>query len=494
MMDIRTTYNEYLTRIDEYIELNNIVSQDLKELLEPFVFSIGDDGALPYLLGDNNRYRASPLASSIIWLENAGLLSISVLDIMQDKLIYLKDNYEKTDDNCKARRKNTEDQDAWSLCEGASVWSTGLAILALLDRHGNGIKKLSKFKKSILWLANQQQLENKGWGYQKIENCFVNVVMTSLSMQALSKTVIHNEKYSNIMGFSDDEIKSIYKSLKLGYEYLNDSLKKDKSFYYWCFDDKPSCIATTWALLAIKYYSEVLKNDRTITETYDMVVNKCFNFILSKIPCKEEKWKAEQMVKEAGAKYSKQKSYYSFSPTLLSQLFDLGLSPYHPSVINQIKWLIHNKDDWKIEEYDRGTCCSFTYAMVSSVIIKWVLLVGCNAEMLLVDGNTTTENLQKKLYGFNNNRNTPYAIILKRRVYLYLSLAVSIFMMLIFGKSIFNGIHFLISNTFSVFSSETDSHNLFISIISYFVCLALTFFLSKLLLLIRRLIVCLTKR
>lgn len=398
MSDLKSIFRQYLIRLDEYVNFEDHLEKGFTDLLEPFIASLEDDGALPYLIGDKQRYRASPLASSIIWLENAGLLPIEVLNTLQDKLIFLRDNYENSDVQCSSKMKEDEDKQAWSLCEGASVWSTSLAIMALLDNHGNGLKKAKKYKDAIIWLAKQQKLEEKGWAYQKWDNCSVNTVMTSLAMQALA--MILNPKNIVEFNFSEEEKKIILKALNLGFEYLKEKIVLENNISYWRFEEKPNCAATTWAMLAIKYYTQVNGVDNNIEDFFKEHILRCINFIISKMPKRIEKWLDEQIVYEGGAKYSKQKNYYSFTPTLLIQLFDLGLSPYHPKVVNQIIWLLKNKDKWKITKYDVEKGGTFTYAMTVSVVFKWLSLVGCNASMLLIDSTSIRIRLSKKYMDF----------------------------------------------------------------------------------------------
>lgn len=485
LSDLKGIFRQHLIRVDEYVNFEDHLEKGFTDLLEPFIASLEDDGALPYLIGEKRRYRASPLASSIIWLEDAGLLPIEVLNTLQDKLIFLKDNYENVDAQCSSKIKENEDKQAWSLCEGASVWSTSLAIMALLDHHGNGLKKAEKYKDAIIWLANQQKLEEKGWAYQKWDNCSVNIVMTSLAMQALAMTL--NPKNIAEFNFSEENKKTILKALNLGFEYLEGNIAIKNNISYWCFEGKPNCAATTWAMLAIKYYTQVDGIDNNIEDFFKKHILKCMNFIIYKMPKNIEKWFDEQIVNEGGAKYSKQKNYYSFTPTLLIQLFYLGLSPYHPKVINQIIWLLKNKDKWKITRYDVEKGGTFTYAMTVSVVFKWLSLVGCNASMLLIDSKLIKIRLSKKIYGFYTTENNPIKIISKKHLHFWNTIYIVVLFFTILGFFAFSRLHKWLKLFIpKLIPSATDWHDIYISIISTIIIGALSLLSAKMLAIIKR--------
>ncbi|SHL32028.1 hypothetical protein SAMN02745136_04643 [Anaerocolumna jejuensis DSM 15929] len=249
MNTLKNLWSEHIALLDKQIDLYAFTNRDLKDWFQPLINSITDDGAVPYLLEINKRFRASPLSSTISWLDDAGLLPVSVLDKMQDMLISLRDGNIPTDKDPGNDHKMEEDKDGWSLGEGVSVWSTSFAIIALLDSHGNGAKKATRFKSSVLWLAKQCDINSKGWAYQLSTNCSVNPIMTALALRALALSLTKPHKAN--FKFTLDEERQICSSIMNGLDYLKDNCHQSHSKTYWCFNDIPHCAATTWVLLAL---------------------------------------------------------------------------------------------------------------------------------------------------------------------------------------------------------------------------------------------------
>lgn len=492
MDNLKDMIIERINIFDFSMETSKYIEGGIKKIITPFLDSLTDDGALSYLIGEKNRYRASPLASSIIWLENVGLLPYKALDILQDKLIYLRDNHENEVSDSRQQNKLEGDEKGWSLSEGVSVWSTSLAIIALMDKQYCGLKKATNFKDSVLWLVNQQDLTEKGWAYQKHDNCSVNIIMTSLALMAIS--LVANPQNIDAFDFQNDEKKMIKKSLDLGFEYVKNAIKNEKNYAYWTFMDSSQCVATTWALTAIKYLAEINDNEK-VKHFYDSIKKKSLDYIIKQMPKKMEKWEDEQIVCEGGAKYSKQKNYYSFTASLLIQLFDLGVSPYHPKVVKQIKWLFANSENWKIEKYDKTHGCSFTCAMNVAVICKWLILVGSNAELLLLEPITCCDKLQILLWEYKIDTKAPYIIISKRRLCIYIVIIVLLILALTFGKSIYlfiyNKVEFFLN---IIIPDKKEFKDIYINIVATGIMAVLSFLFSTVVKLIRSGSKWLTKR
>lgn len=404
---------KHVTCIDKLLDFKSFSGKNLVEWCRPLVEVMTPEGAVPYLLGENKeRYRASPLASVIISMNMANLLPSTAIDMMLDELLFLRDNAVEEDKQKTSREKKEEDKAGWSLSEGVSVWSTSLAIIALLENNEIGKDKAERYKESILWLVEQQNTGNNGWGYQLWPNCEQNILMTSLTLRALTAAY----KNKDIFVFNNHENRILIDSIEKGFSYLKNNATHSKKRTCWAFKGKPHCAATTWALLALKEMSDAEING-DIKKFYLDNLNRGLDFIVDKIPNETIKWQAEQIVCEAGAKYSRQKNYFSFSAALLLELFEIGMTPYHPKIINQIKWLLNNVDEWKIEEYDTGEKCSFTYAMVLSTIVKWVILVGRgNAYTLTRNYPTRYLHILEKIYGMPVMTKQCFQIIYKPQV------------------------------------------------------------------------------
>lgn len=453
---------EHLALIDRYANVESFTQKKLTEWFNPLIDSITGDGAVPYLLGTAKRYRASPLSSTISWLDGEGLIPVEILDTMQNMLLELRDNNINSDEEIGKSEKKPEDVDGWSLGEGVSVWSTSMAIIAMLDTSGNGQKQAIKFKSSVLWLAKQRNEEKKGWAYQSYTNCAVNTIMTALAVRALALALTQPNRDS--FNFTNDEVREIKIAILGGYDYLKETREQKRGKIYWSFNDMPHCAATTWALLALHQMSKTGEFS-DVKEYYSSSLEGSLSFVLSKMPAKIQEWDSEQIVCEAGAKYSKQKNYYSFSATLLPQLFALGLSPYETRVINQIAWLIKNPDKWKITNYDRTSICTFTYAMVLATLIAWVKRVGSLMAPILLNSQGKVNKISRALFGFNSSSTVNFQFVLKNRLVICSFILIFLLLLKILER---NGIILQISNGIVDIwdSTASDRRTVFVNIVS----------------------------
>ena len=409
---IQCSINENLNKVDRYLEIGSFTDKTLVEWFEPLVSSISSNGSVPYLLDIHERYRASPLASTIIWMDKAGLLPESTIESMQSRLLFLRDNNEPNDRRPGRTSKFPEDNEGWSLAEGVSVWSTSLAILSMIDSYQVGLKRANEFKASALWLAKQKQTGENGWGYQCHRNCNQSIIMTSLATRAIALVLKNKDAFA----FSDNEIETLKQAAHSGFTYIRDEMQEKEYEVYWRFNNNKSCVATVWALLALKSLREISINHE-INGFYSSVIKKGRRYIINSIPKKSIRWKDEPLVCEAGAKYDSMKNYYSFSATLLMDVFDLGVSAYNIRIINQIRWLLKNSSNWKIEQYDTKSMCTFTYAMVLSTIAKWVSLVGKeNAQRLINAPQSKLNQVVELFIGYPVLEETSIQVIDKNRV------------------------------------------------------------------------------
>jgi len=453
---------EHLVHIDRYANIKSFTQKKLTEWFTPLIDSITGDGAVPYLLGTAKRFRASPLSSTISWLEQEGLIPVEILDKMQTMLLKLRDANIDNDEEIGKNEKKPEDIDGWSLGEGVSVWSTSMAIIAMLDTYGNGQKKATEFKSSVLWLVKQRNENEKGWAYQLYTNCAVNTIMTALAVRALALAITQPNK--DCFNFTNDEFRDIKIAILGGFDYLKEMRKQEHGKIYWTFNEIPHCVATTWALLALRQMSQVGEFPDA-EDCYSSSLEGSLSFVLSKMPTEIQEWESEQIVCEGGAKYSKQKNYYSFSATLLPQLFVLGLSPYEPKVINQIAWLIKNPDEWKIEKYDRTSICTFTYAMVLAVLIAWEKRVGSLTASIVLNDQGKVNKISKILFGFNSSNKVNFQLISKNRLVVCGFVLTFLLLLKLLDH---NGIILRISNRIANIwvSTASDRHAIVVNVIS----------------------------
>lgn len=454
----------HIALCDNSLNFKLFTEKTLVEWFEPLINSFSEKGSVSYLIAVNERYRASPLASALDWLNEADLLSVNTINILKERLLFLRDNNESFDSAQGNTRKSKADSKGWSLGEGVSIWSTSVSLIALLDKKNPYLNNSDTIKDSIMWLVDQQNPTFNGWAYQNIQNCDVNVICTALALRALAKAL----KFSDYITFTEEEKHRLITSLNSGFTYIKDNITaKNNKHSYWTFMGNPNCAATTWALYslfeAIELSDGIIKKD--FIDFYNNVKPKAIDFILSKIPREQTKWEDEPIVHEAGAKYNKQKNYYSFSPTLLLQLFQLGLSPYHPKVINQIKWLIENPTLWKITSYDKGSVCSFTYAMVLATIAQWAKYVGIiNSALLLKTPNKKTEKVFTFIFGYNQSFDYPQQLILNGKLLKGIIIILLILILFLLKEPIY----FAIQESVVLVSSfiVKEANDIFVNIIS----------------------------
>ena len=478
MLSLQDSIYAHIKWVDEELNFTALTGKSLCEWFNPLMASMTDDGAVSYLIGSKKRFRASPLSSTIEWLDNAGLLPFSALTIMQEKLLYLRDSNEIDDKDNGNLKKFDNDLFGWSLGEGVSSWSTSVALIALIDRHNLWLKHTSKIKEAVIWLAGQQDIAKSGWAYQLHPNCEVNAIMTSLALRAITIAFKHKDEFK----FTLDEERSLLTVINNGFTYLRDSLINKGNYSYWVFNNVPHCAATTWALLALYEMKKVTAIKSRIEAFYSDNIDRCISFVLSRMPKKIIYWEDEQIVFESGAKYNKQKNYHSFSASLLSQLFGLGLSPYHPKVINQIIWLINNSNQWKIKKYDQENICVFTYAMVLATITQWVKYVGRINALLLLDRTPSKiiDKITKFILGTKYYKELPVQLVRTNRFFYGLIFVVFTFFTLIFGEKVLLFFKGVITNLITLWNSSSSEIlvNIVASVLYGTICLIGVFILK----------------
>ena len=455
MENFKDKLYSHLTIVEHQLDFYSVTGQTLIDWFNPLLNSFTDDGAISYLLEKKDRYRASPLSSTIEWLTNANLLTVDCLDILQNKLIYLRDNNQQNDTNTGNKVKQQGDELGWSLSEGVSVWSTSTALLALFDKYNNWENHTDIIKETTIWLVKQKKT-NSAWAYQLDNNCEPNIIMTALTIRAICKLAMNKSSFL----LSEEDIVMISEALNQGFIYISKTAKKQKKYIYWSFGEKENCAATIWAMLAIKDLLKVKEfnlNLEEINKFYNTHIDGSIRFVLNKIPKKPERWKDEQLVLEGGAKYNKQKNYQSLSATLIPHLFELGVSPYHPKIVNQIRWIINNPNDWKIIAYDRGKICSFSYAMVLSTIAIWISRVGSiNAQALVDNAKSRINRLQRFVFGYYSPKNSPYRLVLKTKISLFVFIIVLLLFIILFGPVLWNNIYCFVKWIFSLFFQNVN--------------------------------------
>lgn len=363
---------QYARELDKVFEFFDIlIGEKLSKLYEQYINSLNSDCAIPYVIGEDYRYRSSPLATSLEFLSYANLLPDKAIRQFQKQLIWFRDNaYENISTNDFPKQKMSGDEHGWCCSEGVSVWSTSKALTALfvsnIDLTDNTNKKI--IFESIHWLC-KQQCQDGGWAFQNYRNCQQNINMTALALKAL----ICFDSQLKTYHLEDPGINHI-EYIEKGLSYALENMKEDKKNIYWNFQNNKNVTGSAWML---EIFFLLDQHQIPIKNIYIHKINqskqKLLFFVMNEMSTsfKNSSPKiTECIVSEAGAKYNKHKNFYSFLPALIQILLLYDVSPSHPSVLLAINYLIKNRNDWKIHEYDNKTC-SFSFAMALSIITLW---------------------------------------------------------------------------------------------------------------------------
>ena len=380
---------DYINTADSWININDTLgSLRIKELMQPLIDSINDEGGVSYVLGDNHRYRTSTLATVLDALFDVKLLPLSAVHQMQRHLYELKDTFHPIDSIDDVIDKSPEDVAAWGIDEAPSVWTTSMAIIALMNTEFASIDTTDRdvirdLRESVYWLADQAYIDG-GWGYQKFAgsaSCVSSVPMTALAMKAILLAQ-RDGKLFNSDARNNRKFSKITSAIVKGKDYLFSQKKEDQDYVYWEYDGKEAVSITTWVLETL---SILAKSNFTFykAEEFEILKKRVVGFIYSRLPDNKSIGSYSQserffIAKKAdGLKYkqnlSADKSFYTFKPFIVSKLLDLGEDPQDPKIVLIVKWLLENREKhWIIQEYNEAAPCSISAAMAINVIVKWL--------------------------------------------------------------------------------------------------------------------------
>lgn len=360
MGDISDRLKNALKNADNFLCLSDVFGFSLYQLGEELVDAFEDDGYIPYVIGERDRYRSSALSTCLLYLWKAGLIPPDITEIIRARLFDIRDKMPPNDTR-QPRIKNKDDFAAWCVSEGASVWSTSMAIIALIEsRTEPNLTQDEMLAVSTLWLVRQQCKKTGGWSFQKNQNSVPTIPMTALAIRALSNA-------TTLPSVTAKMRSQINASLTSGYNYLRNNMIYKGTEAYWNFDDQPSLTATVWALQAFECDHR--------GNNHDLPIKVILNTALAMIPTSNAEWKSECFVKEPVTKYSHQKNFFTFMPSLISPLLAYGISPLEPKIVSVVKQLMNTgQDHWRIKEYHLSPC-TFTHAMALNTLVNWCVLM-----------------------------------------------------------------------------------------------------------------------
>ena len=406
-MDIKNAILDHISIIKEFSLIENITEESLSDLYNPLINSIDESGVVKYLIEKDDRYRASPLATCIIWLNRANLLPRSVIAQMNDALLFLRNNTYSKNTNHKYKIE-ASDKLGWSQDEGVSVWSTSFALTALLETEY--FEKKEEFIDSIFWLADQQN-KSGGWSYQAHNNCIDSNFITGLVLQTLSLVI----EYKSHLNLSAEQLKRIIRTVNYGLEYACDAYNSTDE-NCWCFKGKAHAAASVYMLDAFSKISQLQEIKKEHKEFYDNNKKSIIRCILNLIPKDASKWAEELIVSEGGAKYSRQKVYACFMPSLCYELMNLGVSPFNSKIVNRMRWLLKDRNNWRITWYDTENNQSFSHAMALSILIIWLSNINKKFNNIkIISQSTKSAILKKFILGFKDNNEQKKDSLNKKR-------------------------------------------------------------------------------
>lgn len=379
---------EHIDKLDILLDLSTILGDDsISSICQDLIECFRPDGAISYEIGKKSRYRTSPLATVLVALNDINFLPEEALHVMQQRLFQCKDKIIKTDESFDDEL--TQDQDdvhAWSIDEGASVWTTSMALYALL--HTGFADRCSEDERlemieSVKWLCNQRDDNGNNesrWGYQKYrdsKDCDPSMPMTALALKAIGEACICSE--SLYKGSDKCRRKAGFPATVFfeGRRYALKEMKESPDHVYWEYNNKPSIAATVWMIEALKYQKH---NVEFSLERHQEIKEKVKSWILAQLPDFESmaSWPSEEFFSYSKSKYKQarngKKNFYYFMPYTVTTLLEMGVSSYHPKVISCIRWLLINtKSKWAMQQYNSPMPCTFSAAMAINSIVRWVV-------------------------------------------------------------------------------------------------------------------------
>ncbi len=384
---------DYISTADSWININDALGPvRIRNLVSSLIESINDEGGVSYVLTVDERYRSSTLATVLDALVDVNLLPLEAIYQMQDHLYDLRDNFSPRTANDDKIDKQPEDNPAWGIDETPSVWTTSMALIALLNTgfvNRDTITKeiISNLRDTVYWLVNQAYSDG-GWGYQKYpqsEACLSSVPMTALAMKAII-IAQNDQRLFNEDARRNRKFNKIVTALEEGKKFLitNQQATNDTSdtSIYWSYLENPGVVITTWVLETLKLLAESPIPCYTVND-FELLKPKVIRYIYQNLPnssnieqyCQSEMFflAKESTDLKYKPKLKERKAFYTFKPFIISKLLDFGENPFNSQICLVVKWLLENREQhWQIQEYNSSLPCSISAAMAINVIVKWL--------------------------------------------------------------------------------------------------------------------------
>jgi len=326
---------------------NKKFNEVISPLLDSFVYKKG----FPLDLEESAEYYTSTTSTTLLALHHVGVLSEDLLTKIHETLFWLKDNTV----NPVVKRKLPEDNVAWDVSEGASVWATSLALWALIETGYKG-EKNNEIHDATLWLVDQQR-DDGGWGFDKESPS--RIYFTVLALNALQLSI-------NSIPFSSSELERIKRVKQHGLRFILQKCERKQKFIYWKTKinqkDLPDLTSTLYALW-------ILYKDNP--NKWREIIKGGIEFLRREIKGKEI-WEFRKFIEETQTKYGTHKVIISYTPSIPIPLLKMGVHPFDELCLKPIMWLRKNKvkNGWSLPGHSEHAL-SFTTAYALWTITEW---------------------------------------------------------------------------------------------------------------------------
>lgn len=344
------------------------------------------DGSVQYSVGNQERFRTTPTASTLDALYLANLLPESVRYRMQDWI------YSSRQDPCDHPKgghvPDAKDEPGWSRNEGVSVWTTSKALGTLIMTGYYDRPEISQNEEimqttyaALEWLVDQEYKEG-GWGFQHapdMEACLPCVTMTALALKVITKFLLESFKNGSPIKLNHDLERKLRNAKSKGITYLLKTMKENKELkhVYWEYNNEPSLTGTVWVLDFINVAQE--QGEQELYKRRKEIVSYCVSRLPSG-PTEYEEFREEVFFMGGITKYKEvqvREKFYAYFPYHIPVILQSGVN-LNAAQNKRIQVCIHALTRGK-ESYWYGTDVRGSYhqmcfarAMALSVVAFWM--------------------------------------------------------------------------------------------------------------------------
>lgn len=339
---------EELAKSRDFYLSKKFYNKNFMEIISPLIESIDFEKGVPLEIGGNQDFYSATTATTLLSLHHIHILDDSLRNSLHELMFILRDNTY----NPSPKKQNEEDKWAWDVSESASVWSTSLAIWALLETNYNGPRK-DEIKEALMWLVNQQNPDG-GWGFDT--ECSSQMLFTSFSLHALKIAI-------NKIELSLEEEKKVKKAISFAINFIIKIKKTEKGLSFWLdYKNEKDPTNTIYALWALFEENNQIFRDE---------IEKGIIFLRKEIKDKEI-WDFNEIISETNTKYRFHKNIISFTPSIPIVLLKLGVDPFDDLCMKPIEWFQknHKEKGWSLPNFSKKES-TFSTSLALWTIEDW---------------------------------------------------------------------------------------------------------------------------